>query len=401
MSELDRIANILRETIKSRQVLAIGEAQFAAVQGQSALFTTASGTISAIATNFCYGKCLLAKVEGVWYALNPADGGVEIRSSVDRQIWRRPKTGEEKNKRIYFAFKSICQNPGLNFPVIYDVLFSDTYKSDLKISLPPYLSSEGDEPSYPEFVGDIGLRYPNSPLFRTEFLNLYKEDDFVLAWNAFNNNYYGQQVKQTYYSKSLIIDTAAALNKRYAIFFGRQAETLGSTFTSVVLRQYPVDLLLAVPQALSDEVAANITPTSTVFGQFRLGYFKNSFSEVEVESIIEEIAATPIFLSESQDGDGFATLAFYDPSTGDYLDRYPPDTIAKYYLHDSNIVIADLYLTPGLDPLNWLLSSNRRIIRFYDVVQYDTVTNTIQPLPVNIISSSSSFVYSDAPYLAP
>ncbi len=90
-AELDRIANILRETIKSRQVLAIGEAQFSAVQGKSALFTTASGTIGAIATNFCYGRCLLHKVEGVWYALNPNEGGVEIRSSVDRQIWRRPK----------------------------------------------------------------------------------------------------------------------------------------------------------------------------------------------------------------------------------------------------------------------------------------------------------------------
>lgn len=97
MSELDRIANLLRETIKSRQVLAIGEAQFAAVQGQSALFTAASGTISAIATNHCYGKCLLHKVEGVWYALNPAEGGVKIRSSVDRQIWRRPKSGDDRS----------------------------------------------------------------------------------------------------------------------------------------------------------------------------------------------------------------------------------------------------------------------------------------------------------------
>lgn len=91
MSELNRIADILRAAIKSRQNLAIGEAQFASVQGQYALYNTGSGVISAIATNDCYGKCLLAKVEGKWYAINPSDNRKVVRSSVDRMVWRRPK----------------------------------------------------------------------------------------------------------------------------------------------------------------------------------------------------------------------------------------------------------------------------------------------------------------------
>ncbi|WP_310410540.1 hypothetical protein [Chamaesiphon sp. OTE_8_metabat_110] len=67
----------------------MGTAQFAAVPGKSALFTTVTGTISAVATNFCYGNCLLAKVEGTWYAINPADNREVVRSSVDRLIQRK------------------------------------------------------------------------------------------------------------------------------------------------------------------------------------------------------------------------------------------------------------------------------------------------------------------------
>ena len=94
MSEINRIADLLRDLIKSRQVLAVGTAQSAAVPGSPALYETSSGTIRAIATNFCYGNCLLAKVEGTWYAINPSDNRAVIRGNVDRLIQRRPSIGK-------------------------------------------------------------------------------------------------------------------------------------------------------------------------------------------------------------------------------------------------------------------------------------------------------------------
>ncbi len=95
MSELNRIADMLRQAIKARQTLAVGTVQFAAVEGNTALFTTGTGTISAIATNFCYGNCLLAKVDGVWYAFNPAVTREVVRSSIDRLQRRKPKKSEQ------------------------------------------------------------------------------------------------------------------------------------------------------------------------------------------------------------------------------------------------------------------------------------------------------------------
>jgi hypothetical protein len=92
LSNIEQIANLLRSQIEQRRTLAIGTAQSASIQGTRALYQTPSGIISAIATNFCYGDCLLAKVEGIWYAINPSDNREVVRSSVDRLIQKRPKS---------------------------------------------------------------------------------------------------------------------------------------------------------------------------------------------------------------------------------------------------------------------------------------------------------------------
>lgn len=89
MSNIEQIANLLRSQIEQRRTLAIGTAQSASIQGTRALYQTPSGIISAIATNFCYGDCLLAKVEGTWYAINPVDNREVVRGSVDRMIRRK------------------------------------------------------------------------------------------------------------------------------------------------------------------------------------------------------------------------------------------------------------------------------------------------------------------------
>jgi hypothetical protein len=95
MSNLDRIADILRAAINDRATLAIGSSVATIYQGQSGLFLTASGkTVSAIATNFCYESCLLSKVDGVWYAINPQDDRQVVRSSVQRFITRKPKSSD-------------------------------------------------------------------------------------------------------------------------------------------------------------------------------------------------------------------------------------------------------------------------------------------------------------------
>jgi hypothetical protein len=102
LSDINRIANLLLEQIRSRQTLAIGTAQSAAIQGTRALYQTPSGIISAIATNFCYDDCLLAKVEGTWYAINPNDNRKVVRSSVDRLIQRKPKIATDR-KKVFFV----------------------------------------------------------------------------------------------------------------------------------------------------------------------------------------------------------------------------------------------------------------------------------------------------------
>lgn len=96
MSSIEQIANLLRSQIEQRRTLAIGTAQSASIQGTRALYQTPSGTISAIATNFCYGDCLLAKVEGTWYAINPQDNREVVRGSVDRLIQKRARIVAEE-----------------------------------------------------------------------------------------------------------------------------------------------------------------------------------------------------------------------------------------------------------------------------------------------------------------
>lgn len=90
MSDLTRITQILEDAIANRQKLAIGQSIAAIVGGQTGLFLTGGRTISAIATNYCYGNCLLAKVEGKWYAINPDDNRRVVGGGVDRLFHRKP-----------------------------------------------------------------------------------------------------------------------------------------------------------------------------------------------------------------------------------------------------------------------------------------------------------------------
>lgn len=93
MSNINQIADLLRSAIKNRQTLAIGTAQAAIYQGQTGLFTTASGAVvNAIAANFCYDSCLLSKVGGIWYAINPRDSQTVVATTVNRfdRTRRRP-----------------------------------------------------------------------------------------------------------------------------------------------------------------------------------------------------------------------------------------------------------------------------------------------------------------------
>jgi hypothetical protein len=114
MSSIEQIANLLRSQIEQRRTLAIGSAQSASIQGTRALYQTPSGIISAIATNFCYGDCLLAKVQGTWYAINPSDNREVVRSSVDRLIQRRPKVAATSGQVVIIK----------NIPLNYDGGFS-------------------------------------------------------------------------------------------------------------------------------------------------------------------------------------------------------------------------------------------------------------------------------------
>jgi hypothetical protein len=84
MADLVKVADLLQKLTADRQVLAIGQSDAAITQGQSGLFSTNAGNISAIATNFCYGNCLLAKVDGAWYAINPSDNRDVVRQSIER-----------------------------------------------------------------------------------------------------------------------------------------------------------------------------------------------------------------------------------------------------------------------------------------------------------------------------
>jgi hypothetical protein len=92
---VQRIAGLLQAEIANRTSLTVGSAVATVYQQQTGLFLTAAGkTISAVATNFCYGSCLLAKVEGVWYAVNPSDTSQVVSSRIDRFEQRRVKFQE-------------------------------------------------------------------------------------------------------------------------------------------------------------------------------------------------------------------------------------------------------------------------------------------------------------------
>lgn len=121
MSDLNRIVRILEEAIANRQKLAIGQSIAAIVQGQVGLFLAGGKTISAIATNYCYGNCLLAKVEGKWYAINPNDRRQVVGSSVDR-FHKLARTRSSPQKAWIQSYKNnFPQNnlqPESSYPLI-------------------------------------------------------------------------------------------------------------------------------------------------------------------------------------------------------------------------------------------------------------------------------------------
>jgi hypothetical protein len=113
MSDLNRIAGLLQAEIANRTTVTIGTAVATIYGNQTGLFLTPTGrTISAVATNFCYGSCLLAKVEGVWYAANPQDNSQLVGTRIDRFIQRKAKSVEVEAD---FSYLLLIDRVQINF----------------------------------------------------------------------------------------------------------------------------------------------------------------------------------------------------------------------------------------------------------------------------------------------
>jgi hypothetical protein len=110
LDNLNRIADLLRAAIKDRQVLTIGTARSSTPPGQSILFITATGLITATTTNFCYGQCLLAKVEGKWYAINPAEHREVVSRNVERFIRSQLKVNDDVFVGIAWVHSPLAAN---------------------------------------------------------------------------------------------------------------------------------------------------------------------------------------------------------------------------------------------------------------------------------------------------
>jgi hypothetical protein len=400
LSQINRIAQLLQNAITDRQVLAVGNSDAAVVQGSPGLFRTGTGMIRAIATNFCYGDCLLAKVEGTWYAINPRDNQEVVRSSVDRLIRRRAKaTGSTSN--VFFAFKSTIRSAvGNNYEPNYRVFWSDQNKVDLKVVCPTDLQ-ELSVGSFPDFAND-------SSTLDLQTRNQFEQGDIVYIRYSNSNGNTNNIATLFYYRKSLAIEAAIALNKRYIVFVGYgnifpvYGVDLGAL--SNFSRPLPVNLIAAAPEALSFESLAGYGANSSTNLQYRAGARTNTFSEIESTGIIADIPLTPLALSESPDGTGGYSLAIYSASGAD-LNLYPSDSITRYYQHDFNVGGINLGLRPqtAFDnnsiPLSWRVIRSYRLAEFFEGYQYDTLTNIVTPLPLSITSPDGiSFVYPDAAY---
>jgi hypothetical protein len=106
LSQEQKIAVLLTSMIADRTNLTIGTINAAVTAGNRGLFSTSIGALSAEATNFCYGDCLLAKVEGKWYAVNPTDNRQVIKTVIDRQIQRKPKGSALPLISVYVGIKT-------------------------------------------------------------------------------------------------------------------------------------------------------------------------------------------------------------------------------------------------------------------------------------------------------
>lgn len=85
-----QIAAKLNDAIVSGQNLVSGRTISTLIDGQSGDFATSLGTIRAVAFNFCTDKCLLVKIDNIWYAIDSNSNKIN-RSSVHLLNWRRPK----------------------------------------------------------------------------------------------------------------------------------------------------------------------------------------------------------------------------------------------------------------------------------------------------------------------
>ena len=134
----ERIANLLRQAIADRQVLAIGRSDAAIADGNVGLFATSLGNINATAVNFCYGDCLLFKVDGQWFALNN-DPQQIVNTTVNRQIRSRPKPPSRDPILAKFIGINDFGNPR---KIIYDF--------DINLT---ELGAENTPPIEPNFFG--------------------------------------------------------------------------------------------------------------------------------------------------------------------------------------------------------------------------------------------------------
>jgi hypothetical protein len=148
MSDIDRIAQLLKNEIANRRTVTIGTPVATILAAQVGLFITPEGrSISATATNFCYGSCLLAKVEGTWYAVNPQDTSQVVSSRIDRFIQRKPVVSSElptvrvkvTNRRNIDPRRPIpplipIPENAPNIPLVFNFFIDDAIESDLLIS---------------------------------------------------------------------------------------------------------------------------------------------------------------------------------------------------------------------------------------------------------------------------
>lgn len=254
--DLQTIANLLLSAIRSRQNLTIGEATGTIIAGGTGSFTTAFGLITATATNFCTGKCCLAKVEGKWYAIGNEQQSVVIRSSVDRLIQSRRKPVATE----LFLGKFIGTNENEDSPrkIIYDF--------DIDLDL-----------LFAEFVPPVN---PNAIAFYLDNISGEDESDLAgLYWrvSCYNSNIYGAERFFSIDSAGAVIDYQIPFVQSPqiggAIYIGnsRYLSVYGQNFTQPITFGNPTLLRFYSPTGIENGTIVGINllleqPSATLLG---------------------------------------------------------------------------------------------------------------------------------------